>query len=122
MSALWCRPKVCPPEGLPRGATLAPQVTRHFYLSSLPADATRLGHAIRSHWGIENSLHWVLDVAFDEDDSRIRTDDAAQNMSTLRKLTLNLVRQETKAKCGIKARRKMAGWDNDYLLRILAGP
>lgn len=110
------------PEGLPTGATLEPAVTRHFYLSSLPAEATRLGQAIRGHWGIENSLHWVLDVAFDEDDSRIRTDDAAQNMSTLRKLTLNLLRQDTQTKCGIKARRKIAGWNNEYLLQILAGP
>lgn len=111
-----------PPEGLPPGATLVPQSTRHFYLSSLPAEAARLGHAIRAHWGIENSLHWVLDVAFDEDDSRIRTDDAAQNICTLRKLTLNLMNQETEAKGGVKARRKAAGWDDDYLLQILAGP
>jgi len=114
--------RVLPPEGVPAGATLVPTVTRHYYLSSLAPQAPRLLHAIRAHWGIENSLHWVLDVAFDEDDCRVRTDHAPHNLATLRKLTLNLLRQDSQAKCGIKARRKLAGWDDDYLLRILAGP
>ncbi len=110
------------PEGTPSGACVTPTVTRHFYLSSLEPEAVRLLHAIRAHWGIENSLHWVLDVAFAEDECRIRRDHAPQNLATLRKLSLNLLRQDTKAKSGLKARRKAAGWNNDYLLQILAGP
>ena len=111
---------VLPPEGVPSGASLTPTVTRHFYLSSLEPEAVRLLHAIRAHWGIENSLHWVLDVAFGEDECRIRRDHAPQNLATLRKLALNLLRQDKKAKSGLKARRKAAGWNNDYLLQILA--
>jgi predicted transposase YbfD/YdcC len=111
-----------PPEGVPVGASIAPTITRHFYLSSLEPQAARLLHAIRAHWGIENSLHWVLDTAFDEDACRVRRDHAPRNLATLRKLALNLLRQDTKAKAGLKARRKAAGWSNDYLLSILAGP
>jgi predicted transposase YbfD/YdcC len=111
-----------PPEGVPVGSQVVPSVTRHYYLSSLPPQAARLMHAIRTHWGIENSLHWVLDVAFGEDDCRVRKDHAPQNLATLRKLTLNLLRQDTKTKCGIKGRRKISGWNEDYMLRILAGP
>ncbi len=113
---------VLPPEGVPAGGKIVPSVTRHYYLSSLAPHASRLMHAIRAHWGIENSLHWVLDVAFDEDACRIRRDHAPQNFATLRKLTLNLLRKDTKTKCGIKGRRKISGWNEDYLLRILAGP
>lgn len=92
---------------------------RRFYLSSLECDAPRLQEAIRAHWGIENSLHWVLDVSFEEDDCRIRKDHAAHNMATLRRLALNLLRNDTQNKRGIKTRRHRAGWDNDYLLHIL---
>lgn len=113
---------VLSPEGLPLGAVDHPGYTRHFFVSSLGATDPRLEKAIRAHWGIENSLHWVLDVAFDEDGCRIRKDQAPQNFATLRKLALNLLRQDQKAKCGVKARRKMAGWDDDYLLSILAAP
>jgi len=114
--------RVLPPEGVPAGGRVVPMVTRHYYLSSLAPQASRLLHAIRAHWGIENSLHWVLDVAFGEDECRARKDHAAQNLAALRKVALNLLRQDAQAKCGIKARRKMAGWNDDYLLRILAGP
>ena len=113
---------ILPPEGLPAGAVLSPTRSRHFFLSSLGATDGRVEKAIRAHWGIENSLHWVLDVAFSEDDCRIRKQYAPQNFATLRKIALNLLRQDQKAKCGVKARRKMAGWDDDYLLRILAAP
>lgn len=113
---------VLPPEGMPVGGQIVPTVTRHYYLSSLAPQAARLMSAIRAHWGIENSLHWVLDVAFGEDDCRVRRDHAPQNLATLRKLTLNLLRQDTKTKCGIKGRRKMSGWNEDYMLSILAGP
>jgi predicted transposase YbfD/YdcC len=74
--------------------------------------------AVRAHWGIENRLHWVLDVAFDEDDCRVRKDNAPHNLGTLRHLALNLLRQ-TQDKNGIQARRLRAAWDNNYLLRIL---
>jgi predicted transposase YbfD/YdcC len=90
-----------------------------YYLSSLPADATRMLHAIRAHWGIENSLHWVLDVAFREDDSRVRKQAAAENLSRIRRIALNLLRQDKDAGCGVKNRRKRAGWNNDYLIKIL---
>ena len=82
--------------------------------------ARALLQAVRSHWGIENSLHWVLDMAFREDESRIRTGHAAHNMSILRRLALNLLRRETTAKGGIAARRKQAGWNNEYLLKVLS--
>ena len=91
-----------------------------YYISSLPADAQALLQAVRSHWGIENSLHWVLDMAFREDESRIRTGHAAHNMSILRRLALNLLRRETTAKGGIAARRKQAVWNNEHLLKVLS--
>jgi predicted transposase YbfD/YdcC len=111
-----------PPAGVPTGGQVEPTTSRDYYLSSLAPQAPRLMHVVRAHWGIENSLHWVLDVAFGEDECRVRTDHAPHNLATLRKLSLNLLRQDSQAKCGVKARRKMAGWDDDYLLRILAGP
>jgi len=90
-----------------------------YFLSSLPADAKRVLFAVREHWGIENSLHWVLDMAFAEDASRIRKDNAPQNLATLRHLALNLLRQEKTDKNGVKNRRLRAGWDNDYLIKVI---
>lgn len=95
-----------------------------YYLSSLPAatpqPAARALDATRSHWGIENQLHWVLDVAFREDHSRARTDHAAENLAVLRHFALNLLRKETSSRTSIRAKRLRAGWDERYLLKLLA--
>lgn len=92
-----------------------------YYLTSLPCDATQFAKAVREHWGVENSLHWVLDVSFREDDCRIRAEKGAQNFAVLRHIALNLLQQESSHKRGIKARRKRAGWDRQYLIKVLMG-
>jgi predicted transposase YbfD/YdcC len=94
---------------------------RRYYISSLEADAEKLNRVIRGHWSVENSLHWVLDVAFREDDSRIRKDHGPENMATLRHIALNLLKQDKSIKVGIKSKRKNAGWDERYLLKVLNG-
>jgi len=94
---------------------------RRYYLSSLELDVKKFAHAIRSHWGVENQLHWVLDVVFGEDQSRARTGHAAENLATLRRWALNLLKADTrKARHSIKGRIKAAGWDHKYLLHLLA--
>ena len=90
-----------------------------YYISSLPADASILNKSIRTHWGIENKLHWILDVAFNEDNSRKRAGHAAQNFSVLNRIALNLLKNEMTTKRGIKGKRLKAGWDNEYLKKIL---
>ncbi len=92
-----------------------------FYISSLPGDAEKMLQAVRTHWSIENSLHWVLDIAFAEDECRIRKGHGAQNFAVLRHLALNLLKQETTVKSGIKAKRKKANRSEDYLLKVLDG-
>jgi len=92
-----------------------------YYIGSIENNAEKFGHAVRSHWGIENRLHWVLDVTFREDESRIRKDNAPENFAVLRHIALNMVKKETTIKKSIKAKRLRAGWDNDYLLKVLAG-
>ena len=91
-----------------------------YYICSYPLQAEALLRATRHHWRIENSLHWALDVAFAEDHSRVRTGHSDQNLAILRRLALNLLKQEESAEVGIKAKRKKAGWDYDYLLRVLS--
>lgn len=91
---------------------------RRFYLSSIPLDADIFARAVRSHWHVENRLHWVLDVVFHEDLSRLRSGHGPQNMATVRHIALNLLRSAKDAH-SLKVRRKSAGWDTDYLERIL---
>jgi predicted transposase YbfD/YdcC len=95
-------------------------IERRYYLLSLPGEARAFGAAVRSHRGVENDLHWVLDIAFQEDASRVRKDHSQQNFVVLRHMALNLLKQEPTAKCGIKARRLKAGWSEDYLRQVLA--
>jgi predicted transposase YbfD/YdcC len=96
-------------------------IDTRYFLTSLPAQGVRFAEAVRQHWGIENALHWVLDVSFAEDACRIRKDKGAQTFAVLRHIAVNLVRREPSHKRGIKARRKRAGWDREYLVRILTG-
>lgn len=96
-------------------------VKTRFYISSLPDNAQKILKATRQHWSIENCLHWVLDVAFNEDRSRVRKDHAPANLAVLRHMAVNLLKQETSAKGGIKAKRLQAGWNEDYLLKVLSG-
>ncbi len=91
-----------------------------FYLTSLDCDANKLAQAIRLHWGIENSLHWSLDVTFNEDACRVRTGHAPQNLSLLRRLALNALNLEQSFKRSNRQKSKRAAMDNNYMLTILA--
>ena len=95
-------------------------VENRYYISSRKRLSAKRGlEAVRVHWSIENQLHWVLDVAFSEDDSRVRAGNAAANFSAVRQLALGLLKQRTETKVGIKNRRLMAGWDDTFLLRVI---
>lgn len=95
------------------------ETATRYYISSLNADAQTFQKTIRMHWGIENKLHWVLDIAFSEDASRKRAGNAAQNFSVLSKIALNLLKQDTKTRQGIKGKRLKAAYDDNYLIEIL---
>jgi predicted transposase YbfD/YdcC len=92
-----------------------------YFLSSCPDDPAILGQAIRSHWAVENALHWVLDVTFREDDSRVRDRTAACNLALLRKIALNIVGRDRTSKASLRARRKKAAWNDAYMLKLLVG-
>lgn len=92
---------------------------RRYYLSSLPLDIERFARAVRGHWSIENKLHWVMDVRFGEDQSRARNGYAAENLATLRRLALNLLKSEKTKKRGIRGKQNNASWDHAYLLKLL---
>lgn len=125
------------PAGLPdewAGATAVVQVCRervvnevrasttHYYLSSHAGTAAELAGFIRGHWGIENGLHWVLDVVFREDDSRVREGHAGANLATLRRVAVALLRRAPgRKRATTPTKRKKAGWDDDYLLQVLQG-
>ena len=98
----------------------APTVERRYYLSSLRLDVETFARAVRGHWAIENSLHWVLDVQCGEDRSRARAGHAPANLATLRRLALNLLKQDHTKRRGIKGKQLNASWDHSYLLRLLA--
>jgi predicted transposase YbfD/YdcC len=94
-------------------------VERRYFLSSLPVDVQTFARAVRSHWGVENKVHWVMDVCFREDQSRARAGYAAENLATLRRLALNMLKQEKTKKRGIRGKQLNASWNHAYLLRLL---
>lgn len=97
-------------------------IERRYYLSSLKAEVKTFARAVRGHWGVENKLHWALDVSFREDQSRARQGYAAENLATLRRLALNLLKREKTKKRGIRGKMLNASWDHSYLLRLLGVP
>jgi len=107
-------------ESVRQVGTEAPTVERRYYLSSLAVDVGKFARAVRGHWGVENSLHWCLDVQMGEDQSRARTGHAAENLATLRRLALNLLKRDKTKKRGLRGKQLNAGWDHDYLLHLLA--
>ena len=97
------------------------RVEVRYYILSRYLSGRRFAEAVRGHWGIENSLHWQLDVTFGEDQCRIRMGRADENFSTLRRTALSLLKRESTAKVGIKNKRLTAAWDDDYLEKVLFG-
>ena len=94
--------------------------TEHrYYITSLSMDAVRFSEAVRTHWSIENQLHWSLDVSFNEDQCRVRKDNAPENFSIIRHMALSMLKREKSSKVGLNVKRNKAGWDNRYLIKIL---
>ena len=94
-------------------------IEKRYYIGSLKKDAALFARSVRAHWGVENNLHWQLDVSFREDESRMRKGHSAENFVTLRHLALNLLKKDKSTKLGVKNKRLKAGWDNDYLANLL---
>ena len=92
---------------------------RRFFITSIGAQAETFARAVRGHWAIENTLHWSLDVSFAEDQCRVRTGCAAENLAILRHMSLNILKGEPTKKRGLKGKQKCAGWDHSYLLHLL---
>ena len=97
------------------------EVKYRYFISSLTAPARQILKSKRIHWTIENQVHWVLDMAFREDASRVRKDHAPENFAILRHMALNLLKQDHSVKAGVKAKRLLAGWNDDFLLKVLSG-
>jgi predicted transposase YbfD/YdcC len=97
-----------------------PSLETRVFISSLRPKVRTFAHAVRNHWGIETSLHWVLDVAFREDESRLRKDHGPENMGLIRRLAASLLHNETTVEVGVGCKRKRAGWNDDYLLKVLS--
>ncbi len=97
------------------------QAEIRYFLASYEDDPAKMADAIRAHWTIENSLHWVLDVTFREDECRVRDRTAAQNFAMLRKIAINLIKRHSTARTSLKARRKQAAWDNKYMAQVITG-
>jgi predicted transposase YbfD/YdcC len=95
------------------------QTETRYYITSLKTDAKAIGQAVRSHWSVENNLHWHLDVSFNEDKSRKRDRNSAENYSVILRMALNLIKSEKSTKASVKGKRLKAGWNNDYLLTLL---
>ena len=93
--------------------------TAHYYVTSYRGKAAELGRLIRGHWGIENSQHWVLDVVFQEDQSRARLDNAAENLALLRRLAMNLMGKEGTRHASLRVKGRTAGWDDKLMTQIL---
>jgi predicted transposase YbfD/YdcC len=102
-----------------RSGTGKTEAEIRYFLTSCDDDPAVLAQAIRRHWSVENSLHWVLDVTFREDDSRVRNRTAARNLALLRKIALNLVAADRSSQTSVRGRRKKAAWNDDYMLRII---
>ena len=94
-------------------------VDNRYFICSIDKDAKLFSKSVREHWGIENRVHWVLDIAFREDESRMRKGNSAGNFSVVRHIALNMLRREATLKAGIKNRRLNAAWDNEYLIKVL---
>jgi len=113
----WEPPR-CPNTGGSRAAYARRQI--RYYLTSSAAPDERIAEAVRAHWAIENRLHWVIDTGFAEDHSRVRDRNAAANLAVLRRIALNLVRADRSRPGSLKGKRKMAGWDDVFMHRLVA--
>jgi predicted transposase YbfD/YdcC len=96
-------------------------IEMRYYIGSEKNEAKEYGQKIRSHWGIENKVHWQLDVSYGEDKSKVRKDNCPENQSALKRCTMNLLKADTKTKAGIKNKRAKAGWDKEYMKDLLNG-